>query len=331
MTVSNNTPFNQVVADGTTGPFTFTFEVPADSDLDVYVDGTLKTLTTHYTVSGAGDENGGTITFTSGNAPTNGATITFRRTVELSRATNFVNNGTLNSDDFNDEYDTIYFILQELEERTDRAVIRSQTSSSTADLTLPEPTANNVIGWNADADALENKGAISDITTLAGIADDISTVAVNDSNVTTVANDLDGSDTIGTVASNISNVNSVAGISGNVTTVAGIQANVTTVAGDSADIQTVATNIGDVNNYADTYLGSAAAAPSTRTDGSSLETGDMYFNTTVDRMRIYDGASWVDAFAVNSDYLLRDGTLAMTGDLDMDGRHTEGPHDAKRE
>jgi hypothetical protein len=34
-----------------TGPYAFTFEILAQTDIDVYVDSTLKTLTTDYTVS----------------------------------------------------------------------------------------------------------------------------------------------------------------------------------------------------------------------------------------------------------------------------------------
>lgn len=242
MTVSNNTAFNQIVADGTVGPFTFTFEIPTDADLDVYVGEALQTLTTQYTISGAGNENGGTVTFTTGNAPSNGAIVTFRRSVERSRATGFNNNGPLDSDDFNTELDRVYFILQEQTEALGRAMLRSDTSTSTASLTLPDPAADNVIGWNTDANALENKGAITDINTLAAIADDISAVAEIDSNVTTVAG-------------NTSNITTVAGISGNVTTVAGVASSVPTVAGISSAVSTVA----GINSAVSTVSGISSA------------------------------------------------------------------------
>jgi len=168
-------------------------------------------------------------------------------------------------------------------------------------------------------------GNATNINSVAGISSDVTSVAGISSDVTTVA--ADGTD-IGTVAGISANVTTVAGISGNVTTVAGVSANVTTVAGissdvttvagDSADIQavaadstdigtvatnianvnavggdisnvnTVATNIADVNSFANTYFVSATA-PSSPTEG------DLWFDTTNDIMKVYDGAGFVNA------------------------------------
>ncbi|MCR9221986.1 MAG: hypothetical protein NXI21_17320 [Alphaproteobacteria bacterium] len=69
-------------------------------------------------------------------------------------------------------------------------------------------------------------------------------------------------------------------------------------------------NLADIRNYAETYLGAHANDPIARNDGAPLQDGDLYFNTTVNRMRIRDatGGTWIDAFASNPDYLLRDGS-----------------------
>ena len=82
------------------------------------------------------------------------------------------------------------------------------------------------------------------------------------------------------------NINTVAGISANVTTVAGISANVTTVATNNANVTTVATNVAGVNSFAERYR-VAASAPS-----SSLDEGDLYYNTTDNTLRYYDGSTW---------------------------------------
>lgn len=43
------------------------------------------------------------------------------------------------------------------------------------------------------------------------------------------------------------------------------------------------------------YLGDSATNPATRLNGDPLETGDLYFNTTNDRMRVYEiGTGWID-------------------------------------
>jgi len=170
-------------------------------------------------------------------------------------------------------------------------------------------------------------GLSTEIAALGPIAADITAVAGDATDIGTVAADLAGSDTIGTVASNITNVNkvaaidtnvttvagidtnvttvagissnvtTVAGISSNVTTVAGISANVTTVAGISTDVTTVATNVADITNFSDVYLGPKASDPSLRNDGSALQTGDLYFDTVNDVMKVYEGAVWVAAYA----------------------------------
>jgi len=54
----------------------------------------------------------------------------------------------------------------------------------------------------------------------------------------------------------------------------------------------VATNVTDITNFADVYLGAAASDPATRNDGSALQAGDLYFNTTDDRLTVYTGTDW---------------------------------------
>jgi hypothetical protein len=49
------------------------------------------------------------------------------------------------------------------------------------------------------------------------------------------------------------------------------------------------------DNFEDTYLGAKASDPTLDNDGDPLNAGDLYFNTTTDRMRVYDGAAWNDA------------------------------------
>ena len=145
-------------------------------------------------------------------------------------------------------------------------------------------------------------------------------------NVNIVAADLNGADNIGTVAGSITNVNSVAGNATNINTVAGISADVTSVAGISAavtavdsnssninavnanstninllaanntnitnvggsitNVNTVATNLSDVNSFAETYRISSSA-PTT-----SLDIGDLYFDTTADELKVYKSSGW---------------------------------------
>ena len=116
-----------------------------------------------------------------------------------------------------------------------------------------------------------------------------------------------------TVAGNISNINTVAGISANVTTVAGISANVTTVAtnitnvnnvGRSiANVNTVATNISSVNDFAARYR-IASSDPT-----SSLDVGDIVFNTSSNELRVYNGSAWQGGVTATGDLLSRTSDL----------------------
>ena len=95
--LSDNTPrVSYTVAEGVTQTaFTVTFEFFDDADLNFYVDGTLKTLSTHYTVTG-GDGSTGTINTTAGNSVigiAGGSTVVITRDVSLARITDFPSSG----------------------------------------------------------------------------------------------------------------------------------------------------------------------------------------------------------------------------------------------
>lgn len=49
-----------------------------------------------------------------------------------------------------------------------------------------------------------------------------------------------------------------------------------------------------LDNFDDIYLGAKSSDPTVDNDGDALTAGDMYFNTTTDRMRVYSGSAWAD-------------------------------------
>lgn len=78
----------------------------------------------------------------------------------------------------------------------------------------------------------------------------------------------------------------------NIDIVAAIDDDVQAVAANNADISAVADNIVDVTNFAAVYYGPRASDPTARNDGTARQEGDLYFNTTVKQLRIFDGAAW---------------------------------------
>ena len=165
-------------------------------------------------------------------------------------------------------------------------------------------------------------GISANVTSVAGISGDVTSVANDATDIGTVATDIAN---VNTVATNVANVNTVAGNNANITTVAGVNANVTTVAGVASDVtsvannnanvttvagaitnvnnvggsiasvNTVANNLASVNSFANTYLGASATAPTQDPDGSSLDLGDLYFDTASDTMKVYSSGGWINA------------------------------------
>tara|TARA_R100000329_G_C7616305_1_gene218834 strand:- start:118 stop:1395 length:1278 start_codon:yes stop_codon:yes gene_type:complete len=50
-----------------------------------------------------------------------------------------------------------------------------------------------------------------------------------------------------------------------------------------------------VDSFDDTYLGAKSSDPSADNDGDALNSGDLYFNSTNNILRVYNGSSWQDA------------------------------------
>ena len=104
-------------------------------------------------------------------------------------------------------------------------------------------------------------------------------------------------DNVGTVAGSISNVN----------TVGGAIANVNTTAGSIANVNTVATNINDINDFTDKYR-VGANNPTT-----SLDTGDLFFNTSANELRVYNGTAWQGGVTATGNFATTAGVI-FTGD-----------------
>lgn len=130
---------------------------------------------------------------------------------------------------------------------------------------------------------------IASVNNVSGNIGEVIIVATDISNVNTVAADITN---VINVSTNMDNVLIVATDIANVNTVAANIANVNAVGADITNVNLVADKINDVNSYARTYYGSLASDPTTRPDGSEMLSGDLYFNTTVKEMRVYDGTVW---------------------------------------
>lgn len=150
------------IGNGTASSFPFTYKVFQASDLDVVrldqstnVQTTLQ-LTTDYTVVLNQDQDsnpGGTVTLVAGALAT-GYTLTMTSDVPNLQPTDLTNQGGFYPEVINDALDRATIQIQQLQEQTDRSL--KVALSSDVDGTLPPPSPNDLIGWNADANALVN-------------------------------------------------------------------------------------------------------------------------------------------------------------------------------
>ena len=147
--------------DGSTNNFAISFSFLANNEVDVTVAGVLKTLDTHYTISGS------TVTFTSGNTPANGAAVKFQRDTNIStKKVDFQDGSVLTETDLDTNSDQVLFAQQEI---TDK--LGGIEEGATADQTNAEiKTAYEANSdTNAFTDAEKTKLQNLDLAKLQGI------------------------------------------------------------------------------------------------------------------------------------------------------------------
>jgi hypothetical protein len=153
-----------------------------------------------------------------------------------------------------------------------------------------DTVGTNIANVNTVATNIANINAVNsnstNINAVNSNSANINTVATNNANITTVATNIAN---VNSVNSNSTNINSVAGNSTNINSVATNSANINSVAGSIANVNTVATNIGSVNDFSARYRVSATA-PTT-----SLDLGDLYFDTTSNTMKVYSSGGFINA------------------------------------
>ena len=173
----------QATANGSTTQFAFSFSVNTEADVAVFVGTTLKTISTHYTVSITSSTGAGSITFTSGNTPTNGQIVTIMSKTALARSSVYTSGGTINATSLETDFDTNMMLFQQQDERLDRTLIAPVDDATSIDMTLPNKDARKGKSLGFDGTS-GNPTAIEQLT---GAAVNVSTVSVGGSATASVA------------------------------------------------------------------------------------------------------------------------------------------------
>ena len=94
---------------------------------------------------------------------------------------------------------------------------------------------------------------------------------------------------------------------------------VTTVATNITNIVAAGTNVVDINNFADIYQISGSA-PSQRADGSSLQEGDLWYDSSNDNLLVYTGSAFsiiTPSQSVLDDVAIVSGAITYSEDLGL--------------
>ena len=344
MTITNtlNIPRNQYTASANQTVFAIGFEFYQVADVKVYKNGTLlsydATPTTSSTYSIAGTSNtsdeayefgaGGTVTLGAG-ASANDSIVIIRDLV-VQRTQDFSASGAFDITALNTQLDTMTSMIAERETQSDRSIKLADTDTVSATLTLPDKAtrASKMLEFDAN-------GSVATTISTSGLQ----TLAANVSNINAVAGQITPTNNIGTLAGISSNITTLAGIS-NLSALANASSSVVTAASNITAINTVNTNITAIqnastnannaaasataaqtaqaaaelaaDNFEDLYLGAKSSDPTVDNDGDALTTGDLFFHSGTNNLRVYNGSAWEDAAISTNGFATTGLSIAMS-------------------
>ena len=357
MTVSSTTTKNSYSGNGSTTVFAYAFKIFAEADLKVIVRSstgteTTKTLNADYTVSGVGVTSGGNVTF--GSAPASGETVLIRREAALTQTTDYTANDPFPAEDHENALDKLTFHTQQQQEELDRAIKLSRTNTMTStEFTVgASDRANKVLAFDSSGEisvtqelgTFKGNWAASTAYVVRDIVKDTSTnniFIVNSAHTSSGAQPLTTNansakydllvDAASATTSATAAATSATAAATSATTASTQASNASTSASTASTQATNAANSAtaaaasaaaaatSADNFDDVYLGSKSSEPSTDNDGDALNAGDLFFDTTVNAIKVYTGSAWQIVSQASLTSVVSDTTPQLGGDLDVNG------------
>jgi hypothetical protein len=132
------------------GPYSFSFPILVNTDIAVYKNTTLLTLTTDYTVSISGTTGTGSVTLVVAATGADRITIVGARAIQ--RSTDFVTGGDFFANTLNTELDSEVIFVQQIAETAERSIKAPVTDPTSINMTLPANTtrANKFLFFDAN-------------------------------------------------------------------------------------------------------------------------------------------------------------------------------------
>ena len=219
--------------------------------------------------------------------------------------------------------------------------VEAGPSTSAVQTVANNAAAVNLIGTAdaiSDINDLATTTNINNISSVAGIASNISTVAGIASNVTSVAGDATDIGAVAGKATEIGRLGTVDAVAdlallgtstvvSNIATVAGVASTMSAAASNASAAAASATAAANsaaaaataLDSFDDRYLGAKSSEPSVDNDGNALVSGALYFNSTSNGMKVYDGGSWINASSAGAVSLLDYEYTATAGQTTFSG------------
>lgn len=166
---------------------------------------------------------------------------------------------------------------------TNAATSETNAATSATNAATSETNASTS-ATNAASSATSASGSATTATTQASAASTSATnAATSETNAATSASNASTSETNAATSATSASTSAT-----NASTSSTNAANSATAAAASA-----ANAAASYDQFDDRYLGSKTADPTLDNDGNALVSGALYFNSTANEMRVYDGANWI--------------------------------------
>jgi hypothetical protein len=326
MTVSSSTNKVSYSGNGTLTTFAYSFKIFDEGDLTVILrasDGTetVQTITTNYTVTGAGSESGGNVEFVT--APTSSQTVVILRELDLNQGLDLVPNDPFPAQSLEESLDKLTFMVQQHEETLDRTIKASKTTTiSTVEFTdSSSDRASKIMAFDTsgDLDLTQEIGTFQGdwaASTNYGQRDIVKDTSTNNIFIANTAHTSSGAQPLTTntdsakwdllvdaASATTSATNAAASETAAETAQTAAETAQTAAETAQAAAETAETNAETAqtaaeaaqasaeavyDNFDDRYLGAKSSDPTVDNDGDALIDGALYFDTANNVLKFYD-------------------------------------------
>jgi len=284
--------------------------------------------------------------------PASGTTVIIRRNLTLTQGTDYVENDPFPAAAHEDALDRLTMVTQQIQEEVDRSIKASTGNTfSGATFTLSaSDRANKVFSFDSSGNltvtqelgTFQGNFASGTAYAVRDLVKDTSTnniFIVNEAHtssgsqpLTTNANsakytlivDAATATTSATAAATSATAaaSSATAAASSASTASGHKDTATTKASEAASSATAAAASAtaaatSADNFDDTYYGAKSSEPSTDNDGDAISTGDLFFDTTANALKVYTGSAWQITTQASLTSVAGDTSPQLGGDLDV--------------